>query len=413
MSNKIQIKRSAANSTVSGLSNGELAFTANGKVFYIGDPTDGSSIRIGGEMVPGTLTANQALVANSTSGIDSVIVANLVPTFITANGAQGSNGQVLVSGGSGNVFWINQGEVSVNTAAEYTWTNTHTFQGNASFSGSNVYITASNTYISSNVTISGTNAKINSNTTLGGTNTSIESNVYISAANLHFTGANANFTSNVTITGANIDATSATLTVKDAVVSGNLTVSGTVTTINTQQLVVNDNIIELGSNNAGGDVFNDSIDSGWYVPTGNTDTTFYSGLGRIASASSNTNPYFRLFSTETTPNTSATFSIDNTGTLESFLAPFGIDGAFVVNSASVAVTANASVNVNIVANTLSLSSALAATSGGTGQNSYSSGDLLVANSGNILSKLSLGTSGYVLQSNGTALIYDILDGGTF
>ena len=220
MSNKIQIKRSVANSTVSGLSNGELAFTANGKVFYIGDPTDGSSIRIGGEMVPGTLTANQALVANSTSGIDSVIVANLVPTFITANGAQGSNGQVLVSGGSGNVFWINQGEVSVNTAAAYTWTNAHSFQGNASFSGSNVYITASNTYISSNVTISGTDAKINSNTTLGGTNTSIESNVYISAANLYFTGANANFTSNVTITGANIVATSATLTVKDAVEIG-------------------------------------------------------------------------------------------------------------------------------------------------------------------------------------------------
>jgi hypothetical protein len=69
--NKIQIKRSTANAVVTGLSNGELAFTQAGNVFFIGAP-DGSSgsIRIGGQMVPGTLTANQALVANATSGID-------------------------------------------------------------------------------------------------------------------------------------------------------------------------------------------------------------------------------------------------------------------------------------------------------------------------------------------------------
>jgi len=415
MSNKIQIKRSVANSTVSGLSNGELAFTANGNVFYIGDPAGGgTSIRIGGQQVPGTLTANQALVANSTSGIDNIIVANLVPTYITANGSHGSGGQLLVSGGAGNVHWIDQGEISVNTNFAYSWNNTHSFQGNANFSGANLHITAGNTDITSNTTIGGTNTNINSNTYIGGTNTVISSNVYISGANLYFTGSNTNLSSNVTITGANVDATDATLRVKDAVVSGNLTVSGTVTTINTQQLVVNDNIIELGSNNAGGTIFTDAIDTGWYTPTGNTDTTFYSGLGRIASSSSNTNPYFKLFGTATNPNTASTFSIDNTGTLESFLSPYGTGGAFVVNSASIAVTANATVNVNIVANTLSLSSALAATSGGTGRNSYTSGDLLVANTGNILSVLPLSsTSGYVLQSNGTALVYDILDGGTF
>ena len=78
------------------------------------------------------------------------------------------------------------------------------------------------------------------------------------------------------------------------------------------------------------------------------------------------------------------------------------------------VISSTSWNGNIVANTLSLSSALAATSGGTGQNAYTSGDILVANTGNALSVLPLSsTAGHVLQSNGTALVYDILDGGTF
>lgn len=103
--NKIQIKRSVANAVVTGLSNGELAFTQAGNVFFIGAP-DGTSgsIRIGGLMVPGTLTANQALVANSTSGIDKVIVANLVPTSIWANGGAGSAGQLLTSNGTA-VYW--------------------------------------------------------------------------------------------------------------------------------------------------------------------------------------------------------------------------------------------------------------------------------------------------------------------
>jgi hypothetical protein len=102
--NKIQIKRSVANSTVTGLSNGELAFTQAGNTLHIGLPDGSGVLRIGGAMVPGTLTANQALVANATSGIDKVIVANLVPTSIWANGAAGAAGQLLTSNGS-VVYW--------------------------------------------------------------------------------------------------------------------------------------------------------------------------------------------------------------------------------------------------------------------------------------------------------------------
>jgi len=102
--NKIQIKRSVANGTVTGLSNGELAFTQAGNTLHIGLPDGSGVLRIGGAMVPGTLTANQALVANATSGIDKVIVANLVPTSVWANGSAGTDGQLLTSNGS-VVYW--------------------------------------------------------------------------------------------------------------------------------------------------------------------------------------------------------------------------------------------------------------------------------------------------------------------
>ena len=53
--------------------------------------------------------------------------------------------------------------------------------------------------------------------------------------------------------------------------------------------------------------------------------------------------------------------------------------------------------------------------GGTGQSSYSVGDLLVATASNALSKLNIGTAGQVLQvaGNGTSLTYGDVDGGTY
>ena len=51
--------------------------------------------------------------------------------------------------------------------------------------------------------------------------------------------------------------------------------------------------------------------------------------------------------------------------------------------------------------------------GGTGNTSYSIGDILVGAASNALNKLTLGSSGTVLQSNGTTLVYGDLDGGTY
>ena len=51
--------------------------------------------------------------------------------------------------------------------------------------------------------------------------------------------------------------------------------------------------------------------------------------------------------------------------------------------------------------------------GGTGNSSYSVGDILVGAAANALNKLSIGTVGKVLQSNGTTLVYGDVDGGTY
>jgi len=104
----IQIKRSLATAGPATLANGEVAYSSLTDKLYIGSPAGpvANVIAIGGRQFPGTLTANQALVANSLLGINQIQVANIVALGqITANNsALGSPGNVLLSGGtSGNV----------------------------------------------------------------------------------------------------------------------------------------------------------------------------------------------------------------------------------------------------------------------------------------------------------------------
>lgn len=60
-------------------------------------------------------------------------------TVISANGSQGSAGQYLTSNGS-TVYWSSPGVASVNTAAQWNWTNIHTFSANVSFNGNGIGI---------------------------------------------------------------------------------------------------------------------------------------------------------------------------------------------------------------------------------------------------------------------------------
>lgn len=581
MSNKIQIKRSVANTTVTGLSNGEMAFTLASNTLWIGSPDgSGTSIPLAGVRNPGTLTANQALVANSSSAIDKVIVANAVITTLTANGTVGSNGQVLVTNGTAiywgtgtsgantqvqfndsgvangvagftfdktsntmaigntittnNIFSNTSNASSYNTGGGYGSTptggaivnTTHIAVGNST---SNVILTFANITIGSmyangsyinlpgsvvaytaNLTtavnigspLTGSGGILANNTTLVVGNSTV--NTTITAAGLYVNGtaviANSSGvytpagtvnalsfsigsylianTSKIVFTGANVDATSATLTVNNVIISanlnvnnnlvvngsivlgnnssdninavasfnsnivpsanvtydigttdmrwrevysgnvhvvngyfsgsvdigGNLIVHGNVTTTDVQTIIVSDPLIYLAGNNT----VSDSLDIG-FAGKYNDGSLRNTGLFR-----DHEDGVYKLFY-NLTQDISGNNNIDTTdltyriGTLQAYLN----SGALISNTSGVTLVANSTFFVNVTANSISLTSPLAATSGGTGQNTYTSGDILVANTGNTLSKLGLGSTGYVLQSNGTALIYDILDGGSF
>jgi hypothetical protein len=381
--NIIQIKRSATAAAPTTLNAGELAYsnsTGGSGVLYIGSTDGGSVVPIGGVRNPGTLTANQALVANSTSGINQIITSNVTTQYISANGSYGTAGYVLASGGTTtNAYWISTGSFNTNVAAQYAWTNTQSFSNTITFTGSIL----GNTINATSITI-GTAFTANSQ--------------------------------NLVFTGTSITATSANASLQNLVISGNLTVQGTTTTIDTTNLTIKDNFAQFADQQASTTTFTDLADVGIYSASGNTLNTLYSGLGRIAASSTNTNPFFKLFSTTISPNNTILDTGATTGSLQAYLLPYGIGGAFVANSTVVNITASGSVSSAIVANSITLTTALAANYGGTGQSSYTTGDLLYASASTTLSKLSVpgaAANGQVLQIINNLPAYGSLDGGIF
>ena len=401
MANLIQIKRSLTTATAPSLANGELAFTANGDHLFIG--SNGASITIAGKFNPGVLTANQALVANGTGFIDAVKTANLTTQSITANGVSspGANYLLAVDAG-GNTFWQPAGAVSINTAAAYNWTNTQTWNANVTIATTagliaNGGIGAAGQVLHSNGTSvywSNTLADITSvvagdGLTGGGTTGDVTLNVI--AGNGISVSADAvtiNPGSTLTVNSTGVHVNSA-LSITDLSLSGNLTVSGTLTTIDTTNLVVEDPLIKLANGNGTTDI----LDVGFYGVYGSTGAK-YTGLFRDA-----TDGIYNLYTGSqeeptTTVNTAATGY--GLATLRTYLT----SGGLVANSTAVTITANSTYNVDLTANTIKLST-------------LTDGGILVGNSTNGMTNLAVGTDGYVLQSNGTSVVYGTLDGGTF
>lgn len=187
-------------------------------------------------------------------------------------------------------------------------------------------------------------------------------------------------------------------------IGGDLSITGNIVYSNVESYIVTDPLIQLAANNNDTDL----LDIGFF---GNYNTGGgaheHTGLFRDAS-----DGIYKLFDgLQVTPTTFVDTANNtyNQATLQAYLS----SGALVSNSSALNITATGSIAVALVANSLTLSTALAADSGGTGQSSYTSGDLLVASGATTLTKLGLGAGGYVLQSNGSALVYATLDGGTF
>jgi hypothetical protein len=271
-------------------------------------------------------------------------------------------------------------------------------------------VLSTNTSVASNSFVANT-----SGITLG--NTTVNSSLTTAALTVPTVTAisNATLGSQVTVSNtlvnfgsvANIHAASANLTVSNMSVTGNLSVSGTITAIDTVNLQVKDNVILLADNNTAAD----AIDFGvvGQANSGLAGTQSYYGIARIATANT-----FQLFATNTAPG-ATTIAGQTTMPLQAFLRPFGTSGAaFVVNSTAVSAVANATVSVNITANTVTITSGLAATSGGTGRTTgFTAGDLLYASSTTVLANLAIAANGNVLQVTNNLPAWGTLDGGTF
>jgi len=218
------------------------------------------------------------------------------------------------------------------------------------------------------------------------------------------TGTWANLASTLVFSSGAI-AVNPVLSITDLSLTGNLTVTGTLATVDAVNLVVNDSIIALARNNSA-----NTLDIGFYGQY-NDGSNRYVGLAYDTS-----NNVFELFAnTLTVPTTviDPTIASYSRAKLDAYLRTGWGSGIFEANQTGFTVTANSTWAVGLTANTLSLTTALAGTSGGTGQTTSALGDLLIGAAGNAWSKLGVAAAGLVLQSNGSTVVYDTLDGGTF
>lgn len=386
MANLIQIKRSLTTATAPSLANGELAFTANGDHLFIG--SNGASITIAGKFNPGVLTANQALVANGTGYLDAVKAANLISTGaditnlnvggskvlanatqltvaagvgLSANGSLGSANQVLRSTGT-SIYWdTDAGDISGVTA------------GNG--------LTGGGTSGALTIDVVGAN----------GINVTADA-----------VGVTTGSTLTVNTTGIHVNSS---LALTSLSLTGDLTVAGNLTTTNVNSVVVSDPLIYLAGNNYASDL----VDIG-FAGNYNDGSNRHTGLFRDASDSGIYKLFYNLtqeLDAATTVNTAdPTFAI---ATLQTYLN----SGGLVSNSTAVTLTANSTLAVNLTANSVTLNTPLAVTSGGIGRSSITAGAILVGNGSGATTVLAAATDGYVLQSNGTSVVYGTLDGGTF
>jgi hypothetical protein len=413
-----------ASSSVSG-SNTYIQFNnsgtmgSNSRLTFISDQNFGT-LSIGNSIVNSTinstsfsgLAANASAVGGNTASDlrgysdtqAGAAYTNAMADTLSRNGSYTGNSTF---GGTNTVFNSNAvfaGKIISNfiPAADSTYT-----LGNSSLKWASLYVAGNTIFIgNSSISVDSSNS-----ITIGGSNTIVANTVKantITAAD----GATITINSNVTISAANVQINSGQLNVRDVVVAGNLTVSGTLTSIDTTTLTVKDANIRLANGNS----TTDTTDIGWYGVSGNSSATYYSGMVRKHDSvgASLTSPIFTLFSSTTEPTgvVDATAGGYNKGTLNSYLN----SSALIANSTVTNITANSTVSVALVANTLSLSTALAATYGGTGQTGYTVGDILYASTTTALSKLGVpGTvaNGQVLQITNNLPAYGTLDGGTF
>jgi len=371
--------------TFSNTANVVGAVALSNTLTVTGNATFSNTISVTGEA---TFVSNVAFDTN-TLFVDSVnnrvgVLTSTPDASLSINGTANVAGNTTIAG-------------KLTQVANATFSNTITVVGNATFSNT-ISVTGAAEFLntitgSANVNIdSGTLFvdTVNNKVGIGDTTPDVELKVVGDGV----------FTANVTANNLLINA--------DATINGNLAVNGTLTTIDTVNLVVEDPLFKLAKNNNVANSAGDVVDSGFYGVYANTTADMYTGMFRDA-----TDGKYKLFTGLTTePTTTVDTSAPSFrfATLTAFLEI----GGFVANNTNLTATANSTYNVSLTANTLTLANKLEVTSGGTGVASFTTNGVLFGNGSANLQVTSAGTTGDVLQVNGSGVpVFGTLDGGTF
>ena len=479
--NLIQIKRSETTQTPPSLANGELAWSSNGNVLFIGDF---NTVRqVGGEFITGTnevdvnyaangqvtiglantvnfddldistLTLNTYLVDDiidddtmASASNTSLVTSEAIKTYVDAEigaivsdfdvaGDSGTDtvftGQTLTFTGdtglttsvSNNQVTIDLDDTAVNPAT-YGTANTlgqFTVDQQGRITGvTNVAIDHDSLlgYVA-NEHIDHTNVEILQGAGLDGSNGDITASRTISVGAGDGIAVNATSTEVAANTSAGLVASPGSLDVKlgngltfdgsgnvaissgddvtfgDLSVEGDLVVTGNVISLEVTDFKVEDPLIHLGANNVA-----DSLDLG-FVGRYSDDvgvTIEHAGLFRDAD-----DEKFHFFKNLVDDN------LDNGATTVNKSDPTYARADVVMGNLE---GFDATLE-DISANTLSLTTALEVTSGGTGKQSVSNNAILYGQDTGALAEAT-GTAYQVLQMNASGVpVFDSLDGGTF
>jgi len=377
---RIQIKRSLVTSTPVSLSPGELAYSYASNTLFIGT-TGGGPIAIGGTSIADIATATAANTASTLVKRDAngAFYGRLYGNSNTATALEtGRNfsigGEVIASA----VSFDGTGAVAL-SANLSTVTTAGTFGSGTSIPtitvAANGRITSVTTNpISTSFTLNGDSgtSEVSGGDTLtviGGEG--ITSNVGIDNVTLSVdnTVVRAN-TSGGTQT-INTDITIADN--KNLTVTGNLSVLGNSTVINTTTLELEDSLIYLAANN----YTTDAVDIGFVGHHGEANS--HTGVFRSAA-----NKEYYIFSNYD-PEVSSNNVIDTSHA--SFTKANVNANYFKGNVIATTVSTVSLTSDSISTNTLSLVTPLSVSSGGTGTNSFSAGQLIIGNGTNSLQSL--------------------------
>jgi len=458
MANLIQIKRSETTATPESLANGELAWAGNGNILYIGDFGDGV-VPIGGQRTPGTLTANQALVANSTSGIDKVIVANAVVTTITANGSVGTAGQVLVSNGTVS-YWSDPAASDFTLAADSGSSDTFSTGGTLTFTGGNganttvsddtitiavtagagiasnatgVHVVAGNNQVVANSTgvfIDETNIDIHNLSGYVANENIDHSTVSVTAGNGLTGGGDLTATRDFAVgagNGITVNADDVAVTAGDGVASNSTgvhVVAGT-------GVVANSTGVHIGQSVGTSDnvQFNNITATGDLTVTGTLTTIDTTNLvvqdpliklanGNVSSDALDIG-FFGVYDPSGTDLYAGMFRDASDGKFKLFVdseaAPTTtVDTGGTGYTVATLVAALESSSATITGGTITGITDLAVADGGTGASSFTDNGIIYGNGASALSVTSAGTEGQVLMAgSGGVPEFNTLDGGTF